>query len=232
MASIHFIGGEKGGVGKSVLARVVAQTCIDQQIPFLGFDSDRSHGSFRRFYSDFAAPVVIDRFESLDNVIAPLLEDPPRQVIVDLAAQTLAPLQTWFAASGLAEVLAASGHRIVLWHVMDDSHDAVLTLDLALKQFGAAVTWVVVLNEGRGNDFAGVRTSAAGIEADRLGATWITMPKLYPSTMHLIDQHSTSFWAAIHRSDKDPATLGLLDRQRVKVWLNRLTSQVLPILRP
>ena len=49
MSKIHLIGGEKGGVGKSVVARVVAQYMIDKSIPFLGFDTDRSHGSLLRF---------------------------------------------------------------------------------------------------------------------------------------------------------------------------------------
>ena len=48
--NIHFIGGEKGGVGKSLMARVLAQYLIDKQLPFLGFDTDRSHGSLVRFY--------------------------------------------------------------------------------------------------------------------------------------------------------------------------------------
>ncbi|MDO9048516.1 MAG: hypothetical protein Q7U66_12385 [Methylobacter sp.] len=41
MSAIHFIGGEKGGVGKSVVARVLAQYMIDNEIPFIGFDTDR-----------------------------------------------------------------------------------------------------------------------------------------------------------------------------------------------
>ena len=69
MATIHFIGGEKGGVGKSVVARLLAQYFIDRQLPFLGFDSDRSHGALLRFYAGFASPVAIDRFESLDAVV-------------------------------------------------------------------------------------------------------------------------------------------------------------------
>jgi cellulose biosynthesis protein BcsQ len=46
---IHLIGGEKGGVGKSMVARVLAQYYIDREWPFVGFDTDRSHGSLRRF---------------------------------------------------------------------------------------------------------------------------------------------------------------------------------------
>ena len=65
MSNIHFMGGEKGGVGKSLMARVLAQYFIDHEIPFLGFDTDRSHGALLRFYRDYTSPVVVDQYESL-----------------------------------------------------------------------------------------------------------------------------------------------------------------------
>ena len=57
MSTIHFIGGEKGGVGKSVVARLCAQYCIDRAIPFCAVDADGSHGALLRFYADYARPV-------------------------------------------------------------------------------------------------------------------------------------------------------------------------------
>jgi cellulose biosynthesis protein BcsQ len=33
MANIHLIGGEKGGVGKSLVSRILAQYLIDKQSP-------------------------------------------------------------------------------------------------------------------------------------------------------------------------------------------------------
>jgi hypothetical protein len=69
MANIHLIGGEKGGVGKSLVARLLAQYFIDKSIPFIGFDSDRSHGALMRFYAGFASPVLIDSYESLDAIV-------------------------------------------------------------------------------------------------------------------------------------------------------------------
>ena len=47
MTNIHLIGGEKGGVGKSLVARLLAQYMIDNSIEFLAYDSDRSHGARR-----------------------------------------------------------------------------------------------------------------------------------------------------------------------------------------
>ncbi len=76
MTRLHFIGGEKGGVGKSVVARILAQYFIDRQMPFLGFDTDKSHGSLLRFYGDFAAPVVIDSYDGLDRIVEAAAEQP------------------------------------------------------------------------------------------------------------------------------------------------------------
>ena len=69
MSQIHFIGGEKGGVGKSLVSRILAQYFIDRGLPFLGFDTDRSHGALLRFYGGYASPVVIDRHDSLDRIV-------------------------------------------------------------------------------------------------------------------------------------------------------------------
>src|SRR5260370_37011917 len=79
MTNIHLIGGEKGGVGKSVVARLLAQYFIDHSIPFLGFDSDRSHGALLRFYAGYASAVVIDRYESLDAIVEAAAEQPERR---------------------------------------------------------------------------------------------------------------------------------------------------------
>jgi len=87
MSNIHFIGGEKGGVGKSLVARVLAQYFIDTNVPFLGFDTDRSHGALLRFYGDYAAPAVLDRHDSLDPVMEAALEDPRRRILVETPAR-------------------------------------------------------------------------------------------------------------------------------------------------
>ena len=53
MSHIHFVGGEKGGVGKSLTARLLAQYFIDRNMPIVGFDTDRSHAER---VNEFATP--------------------------------------------------------------------------------------------------------------------------------------------------------------------------------
>ena len=42
MSHIHLVGGEKGGVGKSTVARLLAQAFIDRGHAFTGLDGDQS----------------------------------------------------------------------------------------------------------------------------------------------------------------------------------------------
>lgn len=224
MSSLNFIGGEKGGVGKSVIARLLAQYFIDRGQVFTGFDTDRSHTSFARFYAEFTSPVVVDSYEGLDQIVSVFEETPGEEavtlnsVIVDLAAQTSAPLSRWIRDSDLLPLLAEMGITVNFWHVADAGPDSVVLLDRLLDTFGPGPNYFIVKNHGRGTDFSQLETSAALHRALEFGARVIDIPQLHEASMRKIDRQSASFWAAIHQRT-GPDTLGLLERQRVKTWL-------------
>jgi len=226
MSQIHFIGGEKGGVGKSLVARVLAQYFIDRGLPFLGFDTDRSHGALLRFYAGFASPAVIDRQESLDRIVEAAAEDPQRRVLVDLAAQTQPGLVAWIEDSGLLALAEELGIGLTYWHVMDAGRDSVDLLAQLLDQFGDRLKLVLVLNEIRGDSFDLLAASGQLERAQALGAQVVRLRRLHDATMQKIDGQSTSFWAAVNHSERAVTGLGLLERQRVKVWLHRAYEEI------
>ena len=226
MATIHFVGGEKGGVGKSLVSRVLAQYFIDHNIPFLGFDTDRSHGALLRFYADYASPVVIDRYESLDAVVEAAAESPEKQILVDLAAQTHDPLVRWMDESGVLEMAKDSGIGIRYWHVMDSGKDSLDLLSRLFQRFGDRLEYVLVLNELRGSSFELFESSPEKARAVELGARFVSIKRLHETVMTKIDGTSSSFWSAQNNKEKVATGLGLLERQRVKIWLRNTYSQL------
>ena len=224
MASIHFIGGEKGGVGKSLVARLLAQHFIDRGQAFAGFDTDRSHGALMRFYEGFAAPVVVDRPESLDAIMEAALADPARPVLVDLAAQTLEPLSRWLEEAGVPELAAESGHSLLHWHVMDSGRDSVDLLRRVLDRFEGRIGHVLVRNALRGDDFRLLDESGLAERARALGAREVQIRRLPDSIAQRIDGASSSFWAAQQGSGGE-GSLGMMDRQRLKLWRRDITQQ-------
>ena len=218
MTNIHLVGGEKGGVGKSLMARVLAQYLIDHNLPFLGFDTDRSHGALMRFYAGYASPVLVDRYEALDAIVEAAVEVPERRVLVDLAAQTHDPLVRWMDDSGVLNLAEETGLAIHYCHVMDAGKDSVDLLRKLIDRFGTSLRYVLVRNQVRGNDFQVLEQSGEQARAQQLGAKIVSLKRLHDGVINKIDAASSSFWKA-KTSGGDDNVLGLMDRQRVKMWL-------------
>lgn len=223
MGKVHFIGGEKGGVGKSMTARVLAQYYIDHQWPFLGFDCDASHGTFSRFYQDYASAVVVGDDDSLDGMLSAVEEHPERDLIIDLAAQSAQPINRWVEETDVFGLLNELGMQVVWWHVMDDGADSVTLLEQVLDRYqGQPVSIVVVQNLGRGDSFERFQQSKVYQQAVTQEAAVIELPRLHTKLTQKIDFNNSSFWAVAN----DRSLMNIAERQRMKVWLRKSYEQL------
>ncbi len=225
-AHVHLIGGEKGGVGKSLVSRLLAQYFIDHDVPFLGFDTDRSHGSLMRFYAGYASPVLVDRYETLDAIIESSIDQPGRRTLVDLAAQTHEPLTKWMDESGVLDLADVSGLAIHYWHVMDAGRDSVDLLKKLLDRFGHRLRYVLVRNQLRGDDFSLLAQSGELERALAFGAKLVNIKHLHDALMQKIDAANSSFWAAKNGGQSAGVKLGLMERQRLKLWLGHAYAEI------
>ncbi|QTR49875.1 P-loop NTPase family protein [Candidatus Thiothrix anitrata] len=222
MGRVHFIGGEKGGVGKSLTARLLAQYFIDSATPFTGFDSDQSHGSFSRFYKDFASSLRVDDYDSLDNIIEVAETQPEHDLIIDLAAQTSARLGQWIEESDVFGIFTEMGRKVFIWHVMDDGADALSLLDKTLDSYPQQdIQFIVVQNMGRGENFDAFEQSPIFQKAQQRNAYCMTLGKLHAKLVQKVDFNDLSFWAAANNRD----LMSTPERQRVRVWLDNAYRQ-------
>ncbi|MDP1535522.1 MAG: mobilization protein, partial [Rubrivivax sp.] len=187
---------------------------------FTGFDTDRSHGALMRFYADYASPVLVDRYETLDAIVEGAIEQPGSRALVDLAAQTHEPLVRWMDESGVLDLADLSGVSLNYWHVMDSGRDSVDLLRRLLDRFGQRLHYVIVRNQLRGDDFSQLERSGELERARGLGAQVIDLKRLHDSVVQKIDARNCSFWAASNVSGAEGPGLGLLERQRLRLWLN------------
>lgn len=222
MGRVHFIGGEKGGVGKSLTARLLAQYFINTATPFTGFDADQSHGTFSRFYKDFSSPLRVDNYDSLDNIIAVAETQPDHDLIIDLAAQTSAQLGQWIEESDVFGIFTEIGHKVFIWHVMDDGADAMSLLDKTLDRYPQQdIQFIVVQNKGRGENFDIFEQSPIFQKAQQRNAYCMTLGKLHAKLVQKIDFNDLSFWAAANNRD----LMSTPERQRMRVWLENAYTQ-------
>lgn len=224
VSHIHFIGGEKGGVGKSVMARVLSQWFLDKSIPFAAADADPSHGSLARSYGQSTQAVDLESFPSADEIMNRALGD-DRRVVVDLPAQSLRYLQRWFESAEIVRFAREMGIGLTMWHVSDGGFDSVSNLERALATFGDRFAYVAVKNLGRSKDFSQFDESEGRRHLESLGGRVIELPELEAATMYKIDRFSSSFWAAVN-NDQGQWTLTPMERQRVRSWIDRCFRQI------
>lgn len=231
MGAVHFVGGEKGGVGKSVMSRLLSQYFIDRELPYIGLDADQSHPTLSRYYGEFTQPINLDSFESIDQIME-MASETDATVLVDLPAQSQRFLDSWIEDNDVIELCAEMGIPLVFWYVADDGRDSVQLLDKFLAKYGENLSCIVVKNLGCGADFTELDALPAlngGLE-NIPTVPRMTLPALHGGTMRKVDKLSFSFWAAGHLKDDDNAKLGLMERQRVKVWLKKAYADIDGIL--
>ena len=216
----------RASVGKSLVARLLAQFLIDHSIPFLGFDSDRSHGALLRFYADYASPVLIDDYYSLDAIVEAATVNPDRRILVDLAAQTQERLTQWMQESQLLEVAPELGLNICYWHVMDTGRDSVDLLKRLLDRHGAYLKYVLSAQRSSRRGFSHIECVRRKERALGLGAKVMALRRLHETSMIKIDAVSASFWAVANNGEPHAGGLGLLERQRVRNWLKNAFAEI------
>jgi len=230
MKTIHFIGGEKGGVGKSVFARLLSQYYIDNEQPYVGLDADRSHATLTRSYEAFTRAIDLDRFESTDTIMETALEN-DANVLVDLPAQSERFLDRWLEENDVLGMCDEMQIRVVYWYLVDDGKDSAQLLERFIPKYRDVLTCAVVKNEGRGNDFSeadAILASASDASEGRL--MQMALPALHAPTMHKIDKLDFSFWGAANLKESGEDHLGLMERQRTKVWTRKSYAMIESLL--
>jgi len=224
VSQIHFIGGEKGGVGKSVVARLLAQYWIDRGRAFAGVDGDSSHGALVRHYGDFSHFVDLSQNDSADQILDRAL-GADRRVLVDLPAQSAKSLDAWLTGANVLGLARELGTPITFWHVSDGGFASVGQLDKALDRYTDHVGHIVVRNHARSKDFSQLEASPAMGKLAALSGSVVDLPELDASAMYKLDSAGASYWAGAHVTEGESA-LKPLERERVKLWLLRAYAEL------
>jgi hypothetical protein len=224
VSQIHFIGGEKGGVGKSVVARLLAQYWVDRSAAFAGVDGDLSHGALLRHYGDFSQSVDLANPESADQILDRALGS-ERRVLVDLPAQSARALKSWIFGANVLGLARELGADVTFWHVTDGGFASVGQVEQALELYGDRAQHIVVKNHARSKDFSQLDASPARNKLDALSGKVMDLPELDATAMYKIDSAGLSFWAGANTTQGEHA-LRPLERERVKLWLSRCYAQL------
>lgn len=216
MAQIHFIDGEKGGVGKSLFCRVLLQYCLDKELDFHFVESDRTNPDVGAFYPDNCHQVFFSEQEKksfeVDLIFNLSLKKP---VFVNLPAQVYPMVTDWIKGNSLidSEIAQEYNVQIYKWFLCTGGHDSIKLFLESLQEFKGNICHVFVKNMGLCDDWEHLKLYDELKQLQKkYSVLEVEFPKLSSMERNLIDQKQLTFADAIR---KDSQHLPILSKQRV-----------------
>jgi hypothetical protein len=223
--------GEKGGVGKTTVARVIADYLNSHDQAFRAFDAEGDTGQLLRFHRADTSPVDVGDAASVAPVLDYLMDGGGKRLaLVDLGARSGAELRNWLYRAGALEEAEASRLGITIVYVLGGAVDSVGHLK-EYNSLGREMNYVVVKNQGVAQRFDVYDQSKVREEIQKVGAREITFPALDPAVYQSVDKASVPF---SHFAENQGGTFGYTERRYTRTFLRECYTaldEVSPILR-
>ena len=235
MAKVHVILQGKGGVGKSVIAALIAQYKIEKEQSPLCIDTDPVNATFEGYKKlNVHRLDILDgdeintrKFDQLIELIAPTDND----VVIDNGASSFVPLSHYLISNQIPSLLKEMGHELFIHTVITGGQalvDTVSGFAQLISQFPDEALFVVWLNpywgpiEHDGKRFE--KMKAYSENKEKVSAI-VQIPELkeetYGRDFSEMLQERLTFDEALAMD-----TLTIMTRQRLKIVRKQLFAQL------
>lgn len=216
MGTIHLIDGEKGGVGKSFVARTMIQYALDKDFSFTAVETDRSNPDVAGVYEDICQYAVLTEDEKqadkADRIFEMGLE---KDVIVSLPSQVHRAMKSWIEKNQLLTLGNEYGVSFCKWFVCNGEYDSIRLFLASLNCYEKKMTHILVRNLGLCDEWSPIDEDE---KVQKLMKKYrvkvIDFPKLGYKERYKINQNRLRFDEASEYKD-----FGVLGRQRVVNFL-------------
>lgn len=209
--------GEKGGVGKTTVARVSADFLASRDIAFRAFDADGETGQLLRFHPSVTAAVDVASAAGVSPVLDYLMDGAGKRLaLVDLGARSGADLKSWLYRGGALEEAESARLGITVVYVLGGAVDSVGHLKECYSALGRDVSYVIVKNYGVAGKFEIYEQSKVRQELLGIGAREIDFPALDGTVYQAVDRASVTFAAF---AENQGGNFGFTERRYCRTWL-------------
>jgi hypothetical protein len=219
--------GEKGGVGKTTVARIIADFLNSRKVSFRAFDAEGSTGQLLRFHRTETLPVDVADATGIGPVLDYAMDGAGRRIaLVDLGARSGEDLRSWLYRGGALEE-AGSGHLgITVVYVLGGAVDSVGHLKECFQALGRDVSYVAVRNYGVAGKFDIYDQSNIRKEILAAGAKEIALPALDGAVYQSVDRSSLPFSSF---AESTGTTAGFTEKRYCRTWLRECFAALEPV---
>lgn len=155
MADIHIVLQGKGGVGKSYIASIIAQYCIENKGKTDCYDTDPTNHTFTGYKALKVEHVDIMEGDDVnqrrfDDMLEKIATTKAKNIVIDNGASTFIPLASYIKSNDVFKILSNLNHTVYIHTVVTGGqarNDTLTGFDAIAESFGHQTKLVVWQNE-------------------------------------------------------------------------------------
>ncbi len=217
--SLFVIGADKGGVGKTTVARSLLDYFAATGVPARAFDTEYPRGTLKRFFPDVTEVVdftsVADQMRILDTI-----RTSKNSTVIDVRAGQLSPTLKLFKQVGLFDALKRADVNLIVLHVLGPSISSLSEID-EIASFVPAEKYILVknfINDSKFFDWS--KSTSESYFPNSRNVAKIIVPKLNELAYEQIERAGVSFLTFIaNQTQKQKYDFSFVLRGYVRHWL-------------
>jgi hypothetical protein len=225
--AVVLIGGDKGGVGKTTVARTLLDYFAGQQLRVRAFDTEVPRGTLKRFHPDVTDVVDINHVPDQMRIFDTVNSTDATVSLIDVRAGLLSPTLHALRNIGFIEAAQKGDITFVLFHILGPS---IASLDeiVGTAAYLKDAKYLMVKNFINNTYFFEWDEATTAAYFQRIpGAIGITIPKLVEMAAEQVDLASVPFatFIANEKQSGAPASYSFVLRGYVRHWLGRIWAE-------
>jgi hypothetical protein len=225
--SVIMIGADKGGVGKTTIARTMLDYLRAKSMPTRAFDAEFPRGTLKRFHPQSTEVVDLTQIADQMKIVDTLVSSGSKVSLLDIRAGLLSPTLRALQDSGFFDAVRAGEFNFGLFHVIGPSVASLEEID-EVKPYTEGSNYFVVKNFINETSFFDWDPAVKANYFQRTkDGVEINIPKLTEMAYEQVELAGVPFstFIANKTADGRPGNYSLVLRGYVRTWLMQVANE-------
>ena len=225
--TVILVGADKGGVGKTTVARTLIDYFNAQQTPIRAFDTESPRGTLKRFHPDVTEVVDVTAVPDQMKIFDTLGTTQAAVTVIDIRAGLLSPTLQALSDIGFLDAAKKDQITFAVFHILGPSIASLQEIAETAKFVGDASYFLV---KNHINDTSFFEWDPATYDSyfkQIQNAEEITVPKLNEMACEQVEISSVPYVTFVANKDAkgDPANNSFVLRGYVRHWLGNVWAE-------
>jgi hypothetical protein len=225
--AVIIVGADKGGVGKTTVARTLLDYFVARQIPTRAFDTEAPRGTLKRFHPDITEVVDVAFVPDQMKIFDTLNSSEAAVTVIDVRAGLMSPTLKALRDIGFIEAAKKGQITFAVFHILGPSIASLDEINETASYLGDARYFMVKNFINNTHYFEWDEATHSSYFNQIKDAVEITIPKLNEMATEQVELASVPYLTFVgnKKQSGEPASYSFVLRGYVRHWLGNVWAE-------